>query len=61
MELKDRFVDADPSPLGPRFCSTCYQYKNSHGGKWKIAAHGKNRRWICDECMTRKVRPTPIK
>jgi hypothetical protein len=61
MELKDKFVHAEPSSLGDRFCSTCYQYKTSHGGKWKIAAHGKNRRWICEECMTKKVKPTPIK
>lgn len=61
MELKDKYVHADPSPLGDRFCSTCYQYKLSVNGKWKIAAHGKNRRWICEECMTKKVKPTPIK
>jgi len=54
------YENAELSPLGPRFCSTCYQYK-ACTGKWKIASHGKNRRWLCDECMSKRVKVTPIK
>jgi protein-arginine kinase activator protein McsA len=61
MELKDRYVKADPSPNGPRFCSTCSQYKASFDGVWKISAHGKNRRWICEECMSKRVAVERIK
>jgi hypothetical protein len=28
---------------------------------WKISAHGKNRRWICEECMSKRVAVERIK
>ena len=60
MDNKAIYEDALPSPLGNRFCSTCYQYKSSIGGKWKIALHGKNRRWLCEECIAKRIKPTKV-
>ena len=51
MERKAKYEKADLSPNGNRFCSTCYLHRDSVGGYWKIAPHGKNRRWLCSHCI----------
>ena len=55
------YIDAEPSPLGTRFCSACSRHQQSHHGKWKVSLNGRNRRWICQDCMNRRVEVKPIK
>lgn len=43
---------------GTRFCSNCSQNKKSANGFWKVYANGKNRRWICNACGTKKLNET---
>jgi len=56
-----KFIDAESIPNGTRFCSSCYQHRNSHGGKYKIGVHGKSRRWLCSECYTNRVTVKKLK
>lgn len=55
------YIDAEPSPLGTRFCSACSRHKHSQDGKWKVTLNGQNRRWLCKDCMDRRVKVKPIK
>lgn len=52
--LKKQYEPADPSPAGTRFCTNCNLQRNSIGGYWKIIMNGKQRRWICKQCITNK-------
>lgn len=37
-----------------RFCSNCQQRNSTEGGKWHVFNGGKNRRWKCQACVSRR-------
>ena len=51
----DEFEPAKKSPAGNRYCSNCRATRNSEDGYWKIIMNGRNRRWVCSECMNKKL------
>ena len=36
---------------GCRWCSSCSHNKSVVGGAYKIIRQGKNRRWLCEDCL----------
>ena len=46
---------ARDNTTGERYCSNCGLTKKTANGYWKIAPNGKNRRWMCAPCSTKRL------
>jgi len=50
MKFKDkRYINAILDTK-EKFCSGCYMFRNTTGGKLKVVESGKNHRWVCINC-----------
>lgn len=38
----------------PRFCTECRMSREILGGEWRSFNKGRNRRWVCVECVKRR-------
>ena len=53
--LYQKAILADENTTGQRYCNQCQMHKKSKGGMWILSASGKQRRWMCLDCYTRKL------
>ena len=52
---QSRYINAILN-VAEKFCSGCYRFRITKGGKWKVAVSGKTRRWICINCYNKITR-----
>jgi hypothetical protein len=54
-DVYTKAVKAESTITGKRWCSNCQYSKDYKEGDWKISANGRVRRWMCKDCVARKI------
>tara|TARA_R110000803_G_scaffold98732_3_gene166842 strand:- start:7483 stop:7656 length:174 start_codon:yes stop_codon:yes gene_type:complete len=52
---ESKYIDA-ALDITEKFCSGCNKFRATKDGKWKKAALGKAKRWICINCYNKITR-----